>query len=164
MHEQIDISKQQAQAVSPADQQRIQGLLDDAEKAMAAGDLNRTPGDCAYDKYRAVLRIDGNNAKALAGMNRIPVRAKELFEQAIKNGTPHKARDYIDAISQSDPGDAALPALRDRLGDAFLDKAESNIGEDRRAEAASALKAARELNPRNARLPSLEAKLAALSG
>ena len=164
MHEQVDISKQQAQAVSPADQQRIQSLLDDAEKAMAAGDLNRTPGDCAYDKYRAVLRTDGNNAKALAGMNRIPVRAKELFEQAIKNGTPHKARDYIDAISQSDPGDAALPALRDRLGDAFLDKAESNIGEDRRAEAASALKAARELNPRNARLPSLEAKLAALSG
>jgi tetratricopeptide (TPR) repeat protein len=164
MHEQIDIGKKQAQAVTPADEQRIQPLLDDAEKAMAAGDLNRTPGDCAYDKYRAVLRIDGNNAKALAGLNRIPARAKELFEQAIKNGTPNRARDYVDAISQSDPGDAALPALRDRLANAFLDKAESNIGENRRTDAASALKAARELNPGNARLPSLEAKLQSLSG
>jgi serine/threonine protein kinase len=164
MHEQIDISKKQAQAVTPADQQRIQPLLDDAEKAMAAGDLNRTPGDCAYDKYRAVLRIDGNNAKALAGLSRIPVRAKELFEQAIKNGTPNRARDYIDAISQSDPSDAALPALRDRLANAFLDKAESNIGENRRTDAASALKSARELSPGNARLPSLEAKLQSLSG
>ncbi len=164
MHEQIDISKKQAQAVTPADEQRIQPLLDDAEKAMAAGDLNRTPGDCAYDKYRAVLRIDGNNAKALAGLNRIPVRAKELFEQAIKNGTPNRARDYIDAISQSDPSDAALPALRDRLANAFLDRAELDIGENRRPAATAALKAARELNPGNARLPSLEAKLQSLSG
>ncbi|MEP6483677.1 MAG: protein kinase [Rudaea sp.] len=164
MHEQIDIAKKQPQAVTVADQSRVQQLLDDADKAMAAGDLNHTPGDCAFDKYRAVLRIDGNNAKALAGLNRIPARAKELFEQAVKNGTPNKARDYIDAISQAEPNDATLPQLRDRLANAFIDKAESNIGESRRSDAVSALKAARELSPGNARLPSVEAKLQSLSG
>ena len=158
--ERMDIGKQQAQ-VTPADQARIRELLDDAERAMAAGDLNRTPVDCAYDKYRAVLRIDGNNAAALAGLNRIPARAKELFEQALKNGMPNKARDYVEAVAQSEPGDAALAGMRERLAGAFLDKAEASIGNNRPAEAAPALKAARELSPNNSRLAPLEAKLQA---
>ena len=68
---------------------------------MAAGNLIVPPGDSAYDKYRAVLRLDGNNAKAFAGLGRIPVRAKELFEQALKANTPNKARIYLDAIAES---------------------------------------------------------------
>ena len=159
--EQRDISKQQAQ-VAPADQPRIQQLLDDADKAMAAGNLILPPGDCAFDKYRAVLRLDGNNAKAFAGLSKIPARSKELFEQAIKNGTPNRARAYIDAISESDPGDAALPALRERLANVFLDQADTHLGQTRRTEATSALKAARELSPNNPRLAPLEAKLQAL--
>ena len=164
MHEQIDIDHQQPQAVTAADQSRVQQLLDDADKAMTSGDLNHTPGDCAYDKYRAVLRIDGNNVKAIAGMNRIPARAKELFEQSLKNGTPNRARDYVDAVSQAEPNDSSLPVMRDRLANAFLDKAESNIGENRRTDAESALKAARQLSPGNARLPSLEARLQSANG
>jgi hypothetical protein len=57
-----------------------------------------------------------------------------------------------------------MPALRDRLANAFLDRAELDIGENRRPAATAALKAARELSPGNARLPSLEAKLQSLSG
>ncbi len=158
MHEGIDIDAKQAQ-VSPADQARLGPLLDDAERAMASGDLNHTPGDSAYDKYRAVLNIDGNNEKARAGLDRIPARAKELFEQALKNGTPGKARDYVEAVAQSDPNDAALGPMRDRLANAYLDRAESSIGEHRVNDATAALNAARQLNPRNARLPSVEAKL-----
>jgi serine/threonine-protein kinase PpkA len=161
--ERMDIGKQQAQ-VTPADQAKIRELLDDAERAMAAGDLNRTPVDCAYDKYRAVLRIDGNNTGALAGLNRIPARAKELFEQALKNGTPNKARDYVEAVAQSEPGDALLPSMRERLANVFLDKAEAGIGGNRPADAAAALKSARELSPNNPRLAPLEAKLQAPAG
>jgi serine/threonine-protein kinase PpkA len=164
LHEQIDIGKQQAALVTPADQARVGPLLDDAERAMSAGDLNHTPGDSAYDKYRAVLTIDGNNAKAIAGLQRIPARAKELFEQSMKNGTPGKARDYVEAVAQADPNDPALSSMRERLANAYLDRAESSIGEHRVADAASALKAARQLSPGNARLPSLEAKLQPPSG
>jgi len=159
MHEGIDISNKQQAQVASADQARIGPLLDDAERAMASGDLNHTPGDSAFDKYRAVLRIDGNNAKALAGLQRIPARAKELFEQSLKNGMPGKARDYVEAVSQADPNDPALSSMRDRLANAYLDRAESSIGENRANDAATALKAARQLSPGNARLPSLEAKL-----
>src|SRR5262249_16004943 len=77
---------------SPADEARIDQLLGEADKALTAGNLIIPPGDSAYDKFRAVLRIDGNNAKAFAGLSRIPARAKELLEQALKDGTPYKAR------------------------------------------------------------------------
>jgi serine/threonine protein kinase len=164
MHEQIDIDAKQRAAVTPGDQARIGLLLDDAERAMAAGDLNHTPGDSAFDKYRAALTIDGNNEKARAGLQRIPARAKELFEQALKDGTPGKARDYVEAVAQADPNDAALAPMRDRLANAYLDRAESSIGEHRVNDATAALNAARQLSPRNARLPSVEAKLQPPSG
>ena len=156
--EQLDISKQQAQ-VSPGDLGRIQQLLDEADKAMAAGNLILPPGDSAFDKYRAALRLDGNNAKAFAGLNRIPARAKELFEQAIKAGTPNKARSYIDAITEADPGDTSAPAMRERLANAFLDQADTRIVQGQRAEATRALNSAKELSPNNSRLPSVDAKL-----
>jgi serine/threonine-protein kinase PpkA len=156
--EQLDISRQQAQ-VSPGDQGRIQQLLEEADKAMAAGDLILPPGDCAFDKYRAALRLDGNNAKAFAGLNRIPARAKELFEQALKAGTPNKARSYIDAITEADPGDTSAPAMRERLANAFLDQADARITQGQRAEATRALNSAKELSPNNSRLPSVDAKL-----
>ena len=158
--EQLDIGKQhQAQAAS--NDPRAQALLDEAEKAMAAGNLILPPGDSAWDKYRAVLRIDSNNSKAFAGLNRIPARAKELFEQALKDNTPYKARAHIDAVTQADPGDASAPAMKERLANAFLDQAEAKLTQNQSADAARALKAARELSPSNPRLAPLEAKLQA---
>ena len=156
--EQADIAAAHSE-VAPADQTRIQGLLDEAEKSVAAGNLIVPPGDSAYDKYRAVLRVDGNNAKAMAGLARIPARARELFEQAVKDGTPNKARSYLDAISEIDPGDASVAPLRERLANMFLDQAEAKIAQSLRADATRALKSARELSPNNPRLPALDAKL-----
>jgi len=161
--ERIDIEKNQSTA-APADQARIDQLLDDAEKAVAAGNLNVPPGDSAYDKYRAVLALDGNNAKAFAGLNRIPARAKELFEQALKAGTPNKAYAYLDAIGDLSPNDNALPAMRERLANVFLDQAEVRVGQGLRAEAARALASARELSPNNARIVAVDQKIQAMPG
>jgi serine/threonine-protein kinase PpkA len=161
MREQLDIGKQQAQ-VTPADQARIQPLLDEADAALTAGNLILPPGESAYDKYRAVLRIDGNNGKAFAGLSKIPARAKELFERALKENTPNKARAHIDAIAQADPSDASLPALRERLANVFLDAAQTRIDESRRNEALRALNNARELSPNNPRLHDIESKAQAL--
>jgi serine/threonine-protein kinase PpkA len=160
--EQLDIAKHQS-LVSPADQARIPHLLDDAEKAMAAGNLVVPPGDSAFDKYRAVLGIDGNNEKARAGLNRIPARARELFEQALKNNTPFKARDDIEAIAQANPDDPAVPAMRERLANVFLDMAQTSIDETRHDDALRAISAARELSPNNSRLQPLLLKVQAMS-
>ena len=159
LREQQDIARQQPQ-VSAADNARIAGLLEQADKALIEGNLIEPPGDCAYDYYRAILRIDRDNAKAMAGLARIPGRAKELFEQTVKDN-PRKARAHLDAITQSDPGNAALPALRERLANSYLDQADARLAQERRADAEKSLKAARELSPSNARLAPLEAKLQA---
>src|SRR5450432_3054757 len=156
--EQLDIIRQQS-LVTPADRGRIEQLLDGADKAMAAGDLILPPGDSAFDKYRAVLRIDGNNAKAFAGLNRISARAKELFEQAIKANSPNKAHSYIAAIAEADPGDASIPALCERLANVFIDQAELQVNQGTHAEAMRAFNSARELSPNNPRLLPLEARL-----
>ena len=159
LREQQDIAKQQTQ-ISPADNARIAGLLEVADKALIEGNLIEPPGDCAYDHYRAILRIDRDNAKAMAGLARIPGRAKELFEQTVKDN-PRKARAHLDAIAQSDPGNASLPALSERLANSYLDQADARLAQDRRADAEKSIRAARELNPSNARLAPLEAKLQA---
>jgi hypothetical protein len=161
--ERLDAAKRKAQ-VTPADLARVQQMLAAADKAMAAGNLILPPGDCAFDKYRAVLAIDADNATAMEGLAKIPARAKELFEQAIRGGTPNKARAYIDAVAESDPGDAAVAPMRGRLADVFLDQTQSFIAQKRRADAGHALDAARELNPNNPRLAALRAQFEAMPG
>ena len=156
--ERLEAATRRAQ-ITPADQARIQQMLAAADQAMTAGNLILPPGDCAFDKYRAVLTIDADNAAAMEGLAKIPARAKELFEQAIRNGTPYKARADIDAVSESDPSDASVPAMRDRLADVFLDQTQGFIAQKRRADAGRALDAARELNPNNPRLAALRAQL-----
>jgi hypothetical protein len=148
--------------VTPADSARVQALVSGAAAAVAAGHLILPPGESAYDKYRAALAIDGNNAQALAGMAALPARAKDLFEQALADGTPQRALAYLDSVRQVAPEDAAIPAMTARLASAFLDLADSRMGAGRRADAASALAAASHLRPQDPRLAQLEARLRAM--
>jgi serine/threonine-protein kinase PpkA len=160
--ERLDAAKRKAQ-LTPADLARIQQMLAAANQAMTAGNLILPPGDCAFDKFRAVLAIDADNAAAMEGLAKIPARAKELFEQAIRGGTPNKARAYIDAVAESDPGDTSVSMMRSRLADVFLDETQSFIAQKRRAEAGRALDSARELNPNNPRLAALRAQFESMS-
>jgi hypothetical protein len=159
--EQHDIAGKHTQ-VSSENQASIDQLLEQGDKAMAAGNINIPPGDSAYDKYRAVLRLDGNNAKAFAGLGRIPARAKELFEQALKGNTPNKARIYLDAIADVDPGNASLAPMRERLASLYLDQAEARAEQGSRGDAERALASARELSPNNPRAASISEKIQAI--
>ena len=156
--EQRDIAGKRTQ-VSSADQASIDQLLEQGDKALAAGNINIPPGDSAYDKYRAVLRLDGNNAKAFAGLGRIPARAKELFEQALKANTPNKARVYLDAIADIDPGNTSVAPLRERLANLYLDQAEARAEQGLRGDAERSLASARELSPNNPRVASINEKI-----
>lgn len=158
LHERLDINAQRA-VVSPAQATQVRKLVAEAAKAAAAGNLIIPPGDCAYDKYRAALAIDGNDKDALDGLARLPARAKELFAQAMTDGAPQRARALLDSVRQVAPDDVAIPALVERLARAFLDQADARIGEGRRADAARALDAARELSPNDPRLAPLEARV-----
>lgn len=158
LHERLDIAAQRV-AITPAQSAQVQRLLGEAARAAAAGNLILPPGDSAYDKYRAALAIDRDNRDAQAGLERLPIHAKELFAQALTDGAPQRARTQLDAVRQIAPEDAAIAGMSERLANAFLDQADARLGEGRRADATRALDAARELSPANPRIGHLSARL-----
>lgn len=161
LRERLAIGAERA-AITPAQVEQVRRLVGEAATAAAAGNLIVPPGDSAYDKYRAALAIDGNDREALAGIARLPARAKELFAQALTDGAPQRAHALLDSVRQIAPDDPAVPPMTEKLANAFLDQADARAGEGRRADAARALNSARELSPHNARIAALEARLSAL--
>ena len=151
------IANEQLKEPVLSDRARIEDMLAEADRALLAGSL-MDPGG-AYDKYRAVLRIDGNNARAMEGLKRIGPRAHVLFDKAIIDGKPNGARGYIEAVASTDPGDTLLPRMRETVANMYIDQAEARLAQGQRAEAARALKSARELSPSNPRIAAIEAKL-----
>ena len=145
---------------SEADMARLRTLVDDAVQASEAGRLIEPPGNCAYDKYRAALAIDGNHAAALDGLSKLPARARTLFEQAMAEKATTRARAMLEALVQLSPADAGAAAMRTRLADAYFDEADANLAQQRADAAARALKSARELAPSNPRAAALEQRLA----
>jgi len=158
--EQDEAQQDSQREPSLAERARIEDLLAEADRALSAGDL-MDPGG-AYDKYRAVLGIDGYNTRALQGLKQIAPRARALFDQAISAGKPNNARGYLDAIADTDPGNPALIGLRARLGEVYYDQADRFVGEGRRGEAMRALNTARQLSPSSPRSAALEAKIEGL--
>jgi len=140
----------------------VRKLVAEAAQADTAGNLIIPPGDSAYDKYRAALEIDRNNKDAQDGIARLPARAKELFDKALSDGTPQRARALLDTIRQISPSDAQITPMAERLANVFLDQAEARVREGRRDDAARALDAARELSPVNPRVAPLDARIRAL--
>ncbi|MBN8886384.1 MAG: protein kinase [Rudaea sp.] len=151
------IAQEQLKEPSLADRARIEDMLAEADRALAAGVL-MDPGG-AYDKYRAVLGIDGNNTRAMEGLKRIAPRARTLFDQSLGTNRPNAARGYLDAIADTDPGNPAIIGLRERLANAYLDQADRYVGRGQRGEATRALNAARQLSPANPRSAALEARI-----
>ncbi|WP_018974930.1 serine/threonine-protein kinase [Rudaea cellulosilytica] len=160
--EQDEAQQESQREPSLAERGRIEDLLAEADRALAAGDL-MDPGG-AYDKYRAVLGIDGYNTRALQGLKQIAPRARALFDQAISAGKPNNARGYLDAIADTDPGNPTLIGLRARLAEVYYDQADHLVGEGRRGEALRALNTARQLSPISPRSAALEAKIESMPG
>lgn len=158
LREQVEIAASRPVA-TPEQQQKVASLLAAAEKAAAAGKLMLPPGESAYDRYRAALALDGNNAQALAGLQDLPQRARDQFNVAVGEQKLDRARDLVETLAQLSPGDASLSTLRARLAEAWLDEADRRVGENRAQDARRALDAARDLAPYNPRLTLLEQKL-----
>jgi tetratricopeptide (TPR) repeat protein len=161
LRERIDIAAERP-TLTTADNDRVHKLVAEAMQADAAGNLIIPPGDSAYDKYRAALEIDRNNKEAQDGIARLPARAKQLFDKALADGTPQRARALLDTIRQISPSDAQIAPMAERLANVFLDQAEARVREGRRDDAARALDAARELSPVNPRVAPLDARIRAL--
>lgn len=158
LRERLAIAAERSPA-SPADLDRLQKLIGEANLASENGRIIDPPGNSAYDKFRAALAIDGNNQAALDGLGRLPQRARQIFDQALAEKTLPQALSMLDAVRQLAPSDPNVSTMSARLATAFLDQAEARLAEGQREDVVRSLKAARDLTPNNPRLPALEQQL-----
>ncbi len=148
-----------AAPLDAAQQQRIALDLQAATAALGRGELLAPPGDSAYDRYKAVLAVDPDNAGALAGVAALPAVARQRFEDSLGSGQLSRARGYVEALETLAPDDAALPDIKRRLARSLLGYAAERLGAGELDRARTALDTAAVLDPRNPDLPALQARL-----
>ena len=146
-------------ALSPAQSAKVARLVARAQAAARKGEIMLPPGDCAYDLYRAALGIDGDNAQAQYGLQELPQVTREQFAQALATGNLEHAHDMLATLEQLEPGDPASDEMRQRLGSAWLDRAEHDASLGRSAAALTALEEARQLVPEDPRIGQLGARI-----
>lgn len=146
-------------AVTPAQSAQVESLVARADAAARKGDIMLPPGNCAYDLYRAALGIDGDNVEAQAGLRALPQITRAQFAQALESGNLQHAHDMLATLEQLDPGDPAADTLRQRLGSAWLDRAERDARLGRSAAARTALEEARQLVPEDPRIDQVGARI-----
>lgn len=144
-----------------ADPERVRRLLEQAAQALARGDLWAPPGLSAWDTYRQVQRLDPHNAEAERGLAALPARAVQGFEAALREGRLARARGYVEGLEASAVSVPELPAMKRRLSQAYAGHAAERLGAGERAAARAAFEHARELDPDNPDLVSLQARLEA---
>jgi tetratricopeptide (TPR) repeat protein len=148
-----------APTVTPAQSAKVARLVLRADAAAHKGDIMLPPGDSAYDLYRAALAIDGNNARAQAGLDALPAMTRDQFAGALQSGNLEHAHDMLATLEQLDPGSASAPTMRHRLGRAWLDRADRDVKQGRPAAARTALQEAERLVPGDPRIGELESTI-----
>lgn len=145
--------------LSPQQSAQLARLLQQAQAAVARGDIMMPPGNCAYDLYRNALAIDGNNATARQGLQNLPQVVQQRLEHDLAAGNLADADAMLDNLGDLAPGNPALPALRQRLASAWMDQAEQQLGQGNTTGAGQALDHARRLAPNQPRVQQLTARL-----
>lgn len=97
------------------DEARVDGWIQAAEQDLAANRLTTPANDNAYDRYRQVLDLVPDHARARAGLNQIAERYAAMGQRALAANKTALARVYLRrgiAVRGDNP---ALLRLRDEL-------------------------------------------------
>lgn len=146
-------------APTPLQQVEIGQLLQRARTAADAGNILLPPGASAYDLYRQVLTIDPGSAAAGAGLDALAGQVLQRFNEAMAAQRLDQAGSYFAAMQSLEPGSLRATTLAQRLGNAWLDRAQAAVAKGDDGAASKALDAARKYAPDAARLKSLEARV-----
>jgi len=146
-------------SLTPAQQAQVASLVQQAKEAAQRGDIMLPPGQSAYDLYRSALAIDGNDAAARNGLQNLPATVIRLFNQALQDGRLATAGDMLGNLADLSPGDPNHGQLRNRLAEAWLDRAEQQLDSGDRPGASQSLDRVRKLAPQHPRLAELTARL-----
>lgn len=107
------LAQRLSQARNPQD--RTESLIDQAQKAFAAGRLDGDDGAGAL--YRRVLDADKSNAVAARGLDKVGDGLAAQARQAIADNDRTKANALVDRIAILVPGYGDLPSLRAALAE-----------------------------------------------
>jgi hypothetical protein len=146
-------------APTPEQHAKVAALVQQAQAAAKRGDIMLPPGDSAYDLYRSALAIGGNDEAARDGLQNLPATVVRLFEQALQGGRLATAGDMLGNLADLSPGDPNQNQLRNRLAEAWLDRAEQQLDNGDRPGASQSLDRVRKLAPQHPRLAELSARL-----
>jgi hypothetical protein len=119
VEQQAPVSPPAAKAIPPAppiDEDRLDRLLDEGDRALAAGRLLAPIDDCAYDYYRQALVVAPNHPAAEHGLERVADRYIGMAEQAANRGQFDAAKVMLKHARYVDPdrpGIAETEALID---------------------------------------------------
>jgi anti-anti-sigma regulatory factor len=98
----------------PIDEDRLDLLLEQGDRAFKAERLLTPIDDCAYDYYRAALLVAPDHPAALHGLERVADRYIGLAEQAAERGQFDTARSMLERariVDAQRPGIAETEAL-----------------------------------------------------
>lgn len=113
-------------------QQLITTLSKKARQSMTKNSLTTPVGNCAYDYYREILRLDGGNRQALKGMQDIGDRYALLAENAFRNMKVNASRRFVEKGLQVVPNHTHLLQLQRDLEkskpEVFLKSLEKQLG------------------------------------
>ncbi|HDH97257.1 MAG TPA: hypothetical protein ENF73_05995, partial [Proteobacteria bacterium] len=105
-------------AEPPSEQARLKELLAKAKKALEERRLTRPPNDSALYYYKEALRIDGNSAEALAGLERLAETLVGMGDNELERGNLRDAERYyrtaLAAVADYKPARDGLERVKSR--------------------------------------------------
>lgn len=146
------------------DRAQVESLVARGERALGRGDLVDPPGESAIDLFRAALALDGNDARARAGLAAVAPRARALFDEAVSLFRLAEAERQLDAFRAAEGSPGAEAAMRRTLAAAWLDEADRLLFDGRIEAAARAAARARDADPAVPGLLELESRLGVPGG
>lgn len=145
--------------LTPAQRVRIQHLLQLAQRATSQGHYLLPPGTSAYDLYRQVLVLDGHNTIALNQLAALPEQVAKQTTTALDAGKLKHAGNLLSTLTQLAPTDSRLTPLRNRLTQAWLQRATHALNQGQIRLARLALNQARKLRPDDPQVRALSLRL-----
>lgn len=127
---------------------RVRALLQQAAEAEARGDWLTPPGDSAFDKLRAARALAPDDAGVRAALARILPRARECFENELRDNRLQRARVCLDARIALEGERPAIADARTRLAQRWIAVGEERLRAGELDAARNAHDAARALDPR----------------
>lgn len=106
--------------LNPQDDLKLQALVEQGRKALAAGDVDTTPGASAMDSLRMAQRINRGDPRVEQLQEELIVSLKQGVDQALVEGDFNSALSWVEALKRLDGSDRTVLAYGSRVADALV--------------------------------------------